>query len=104
VKILLDHCTPRQVASLLPGHDVTTAFRMGWADLDNGDLIRAAEDGAFELFITSDRRIRYQQNLSARKIAILVVPQDLLALRQHQAEVLDIVNSMRLGEYRERSW
>jgi hypothetical protein len=77
---------------------------MGWADLDNGDLIRAAEDGAFELFITSDRRIRYQQNLSARKIAILVVPQDLLALRQHQAEVLDIVNSMRLGEYRERSW
>lgn len=77
---------------------------MGWADLDNGDLIQAAENGAFELFVTSDRRIRYQQNLTDRKIAILVVPQDLELLRKHQPELLSIVNSMKTGEYREQNW
>ncbi|MDB6059865.1 MAG: hypothetical protein JWO95_3709 [Verrucomicrobiales bacterium] len=104
MKILLDHCTPRQVAQLLPGHQVLTAFRMGWADLDNGDLITAAEGGSFELFITSDRRIRYQQNLTGRKIAILVVSQDLQLLREHKAELLSVVNSIQPGAYREQNW
>ena len=62
--MLLDHCTPRQVRDLLSGHEVFTAYRMGWADLDNGELLRAAETALFELLITSDTSIRYQQNLS----------------------------------------
>lgn len=104
MKILLDHCTPRQVGGLLPGHEVSTTYRLGWADKDNGDLIHAAEEAAFDLFITTDRNIRYQQNLSGRKIAILLVPQDLDLLRAHADELLSAVNAMGRSDYRESLW
>lgn len=104
MRILLDHCTPRQVEALLPGHQVKTAYRMGWADLDNGDILREAEAASFDLLITSDRSIRYQQNLAGTRMAILLVPQDLALLQVHSGELLAVINSMQPGEYREQSW
>lgn len=74
---------------------------MGWADLDNGDLLRTAETDLFELLITTDRSMRYQQNLRGRRIALLRIPQDLDLVRAHAAELLAIVNGMRPGEYPE---
>ncbi len=71
--ILFDHGTPRGLIRLLPGHTVLTAFQMGWDRLINGDLLRVAEDAKFDLLLTTDQRIRYQQNLSGRKIAIVVL-------------------------------
>jgi len=71
--ILFDHGTPRGLAQELPGHTVTTAKAMGWEQLNNGDLLQAAEEAAFNLLLTTDQRIRYQQNLTGRKIAILVL-------------------------------
>ena len=50
-----------------------TAYQKGWDRLKNGELLRAAEDDAFDVFLTTDRRIRYQQNLRSRKIAIVVL-------------------------------
>jgi hypothetical protein len=70
MNILLDECVPWPMHKLLTGHTCTTAQRRGWGGIKNGDLLRLAE-GEFDLFITSDQGIRYQQNLSGRRIAII---------------------------------
>ena len=70
MKVLLDECVPWPMHKLLAGHDCTTAQIRGWGGIKNGDLLRQAED-EFELFVTSDQNMRYQQNLAGRQIAIL---------------------------------
>jgi len=67
--ILFDHGTPKGLARSLPGHTIITAQARGWDELDNGALLNAAEKAAFDLLLTTDRRIRYQQNLARRRIA-----------------------------------
>jgi hypothetical protein len=71
--ILFDHGTPQGLARALPGHTVIAAKARGWDRLNNGELLRVAEEAAFELLLTTDQRIRYQQNLTGRKIAIVVL-------------------------------
>ena len=61
--ILFDHGTPKGLARALSGHTVHTAQAKGWDTLSNGALLTAAEEAGFELLVTTDRRIRYQQNL-----------------------------------------
>lgn len=70
MKILLDECVPWPMHKFLSGHQCSTAQQQGWGGIKNGDLIRLAEN-KFDLFITSDQSIRYQQNLSGRTIAII---------------------------------
>jgi hypothetical protein len=69
VLILLDNNAPRGIARALTSHTVTEARERGWATLKNGDLLTAAEDAGFQVLVTSDKSIRYQQNLEGRKIA-----------------------------------
>lgn len=71
--ILFDHGTPRGLARALPGHTIITAFEKGWDRLRNGELLSTAEEAGVELLLTTDRRIRYQQNLTGRQIAIVVI-------------------------------
>ncbi len=71
--ILFDHGTPKGLIRALAGHQVITAQSRGWDELDNGALLDAAEEFGFELMLTTDRRIRYQQNLAGRKIALVVL-------------------------------
>ena len=71
--ILFDHGTPRGLLNALPGHKVYTAREKGWETLSNGLLLNAAEAAGFDLLLTTDQRIRYQQNLHDRSIAILVL-------------------------------
>ena len=73
MKILFDHGTPVPLRRSLPGHEISTAYEMGWAELQNGDLLTAAEKD-FQAFITTDKNLRYQQNLAGRRLAILVLP------------------------------
>jgi hypothetical protein len=73
MRILFDHGTPYGLAKELSGHTVSTARAMGWERLGNGDLLRTAEANGFEMLLTTDQRIRYQQNLTGRSIAILVL-------------------------------
>ena len=61
--ILFDHGTPKGLARALSGHTVSTAQSKGWDTLSNGALLNAAEEAGFELLLTTDRRIRHQQNL-----------------------------------------
>ncbi len=70
---MLDHSAPVPLRRYLIGHEVTEAFERGWERLKNGDLLTAAEIAGFEILVTSDKNIRYQQNLTARKIAIIVL-------------------------------
>ena len=76
---------------------------MGWSTLKNGALLAEAES-RFDLFITTDTNLRYQQSLAGRNLAILVVPQDVPELRRNAAEFLSAANAMRPGEYRELNW
>jgi hypothetical protein len=72
VRVLLDECLPRRLKRDLVGHDVKTAPEMGWASKTNGELLAlAAAD--FDLFLTSDRNLSHQQNLSAFDIAVIVL-------------------------------
>jgi hypothetical protein len=58
---------------VLVGHDVSTAYECGWSTLKNGELLAAAETQGFDVLVTTDKNLRYQQNLASRSIAILVL-------------------------------
>lgn len=62
-RILPDNNIPHGLAALLRPHEAFHAERLGWADLQNGDLIRAADEHGFNMLVTGDRKLRYQQNL-----------------------------------------
>jgi hypothetical protein len=73
MRILLDHSTPAPLRYALRGHVVVEAVERGWERLVNGALLHAAEAEGFEVFVTADKNIRYQQNLTDRKIAIVTL-------------------------------
>ena len=73
MRILFDQGTPVPLRTLLTGHTVDTAFNRGWATLANGELLQAADDAGFALLVTTDQHLQYQQNLSSRQIAVLVL-------------------------------
>jgi hypothetical protein len=73
VRVLFDQGTPVPLRQALVGHSVSTAYELGWATLKNGDLLRSAEEHGFEVLVTTDTNLRYQQNLAARKIAVVVL-------------------------------
>jgi predicted nuclease of predicted toxin-antitoxin system len=73
MKILLDECTPHVLKRLLTGFEITTVQDLGWAGITNGSLLELAE-GHFDVLITSDQNLRYQQNLGSRQIAVIQLP------------------------------
>jgi hypothetical protein len=73
MKVLLDECIPRKLKSALAGHDCTTAPEAGLAGQKNGRLLSLAETAGFDLFLTMDKGLQYQQNLAGRRIAVLIV-------------------------------
>ena len=73
MKVLLDENLPHRLRNKLGGHEAFTVSYMRWAGLKNGELLRAAVDAGFEVFITGDQTLSYEQNLTGRRIAILVL-------------------------------
>ena len=73
MKILFDHGTPAPLRGHIPEHTVDTAAERGWAELSNGELLDEAASEEYELLITADQSMRYQQNLRHRHIAIIVL-------------------------------
>ena len=73
MKILLDESVPRLLKLRLPHLDISTVQEMGWAGVRNGELLRRAEEH-FNIFVTADQNLQYQQNLSVHRLAILVLP------------------------------
>ncbi len=73
MRVLIDECIDERFRNALPGHDCQTARFAGLAGLKNGDLLTAAGTAKFDVFITVDQGFGYQQNLAARKIAIIIL-------------------------------
>jgi hypothetical protein len=83
----------------LRGHEVTTAFEIGWSELSNGELLARAEE-QFHVFVTTDQQLRHQQNIEGRTIAVLVLPYaNWIKLEPHAATIAAAVSSMRPGGY-----
>ena len=101
--ILFDHATPRGIARGLSGHTVITAYEQGWDRLTNGLLLSAAEQANVELLLTTDRGIRYQQNLSGRKIALVVLTgaTKWSRVRLHLDRILTAITAATPGSYTE---
>ena len=73
MRVLFDNGVPWAIARALSGHEVTYTRKIGWHQLRNGELIARAEMEGYQVLLTTDKNIRYQQNLSGRKIALLVL-------------------------------
>jgi len=100
MRILLDECVPWPMHRLLAGHECQTAQQRGWGGIKNGDLLRLSE-GEFELFITADQNIRYQQNLADRSIPILELSTNKLRrLFAAAALIQSAIATMKPGEFR----
>ena len=100
--ILFDHGTPAPLQSFLKGHSVREAKAEGWDTLGNGELLSAAEGAGFEFLITTDKNIRYQQNLTGRRIAISVLGNPRWpVLRLHVEHLVAAVNAATPGSYTE---
>lgn len=80
MRVLLDEQLPRQLARELRGHDVRTVQQQNWAGLQNGELLRRAADAGFEVLVTADQNLEFQQNLagSRLRVVVLVAPSNAL--------------------------
>jgi hypothetical protein len=98
--VLFDQGTPVPMRPFLIGHTVETAAHRGWHKLKNGELLEAAEEAGFEVLVTPDKNIRFQQNLMRRRIALVVLgnPQ-WPVLREHVERVVIAANAAQPGSY-----
>jgi hypothetical protein len=101
--VLFDNGTPRTLARyLIEQHTLTEARARGWEELGNGELLTVAEAEGFEVLVTTDRNLRYQQNLAGRKIAIVVLGKGRWSIiKPHVAQVVAAVNAATPGSYAE---
>jgi hypothetical protein len=95
MRILFENGTPRGLARFLAGRSVDEARALGWKELENGDLIEAAEQAGFELIVTTDKNIRYQQNLQARNIAHAVLEHSRWPMVKLVAEAIAVASMPR---------
>jgi predicted nuclease of predicted toxin-antitoxin system len=102
MRILFDQATPVPIRSYLKGHEIRTAAQQGWDKLKNGELLAVAETDGFDVLLTTDKNMRYQQNLAGRKIAVVVLGQQQWpSLRPHVQLVVEAVNAVVPGSYSE---
>src|SRR5712664_3848852 len=98
--VLFDQGTPVPIRPFLKEHTVQTTAQRGWDKLKNGELLKAAEDAGFDVFVTPDKNIRYQQNLKVHAIAIVVLSRPQWpVLRQQVERVVAAVNNAMPGTY-----
>jgi hypothetical protein len=100
MRILFDQSAPVPIRKFLIGHSIRTAAQQQWATLENGELLTAAEAAGFDVFVTTDKNLRYQQNLAGRRIAVVVIGlQQWPALLPHIDRVVAAVNAATPGSY-----
>ena len=101
--VLFDNGTPRTLGRFpIDHHTVTEARARGWEELENGELLNEAEAAGFEVLVTTDKNLGYQQNLASRKIAIVVLGQGRWTLvKPHVEKVIAAVNAATPGSFAE---
>jgi len=98
MKIILDESVPQKLRLLIEGHMVVTVAFQGWSGLNNGVLLTAAEEAGYELFVTADQEIRYQQNLADRKMALLVLSTNNWDyIKSAVAKIVAVINGVTPG-------
>jgi hypothetical protein len=102
MKVFFDECVPRPLRNLLTIHEIYTAQELGWGRLKNGDLILRAEQAGFAVFLSTDKNLRYQQNLKTRKIALLVLSTNYWPVsRANSVQIAAALSVIQPSEYRE---
>ena len=101
--VLFDHGTPRTLARyLIDHHTVTEARARGWEQVENGELLALAEAAGFEVLVTTDQNLRYQQNFKGRKIALVVLGKGQWGLiKAHIPQIVAAVNGAMPGSFNE---
>ena len=100
MRILFDQGTPVPLRQSLSAHSVSTAYELGWATLKNGELLCSAEERGFEVLITTDTNLRYQQNLAVRRIAVVVLSTTSWPrIRVVVEHIASAINSASVGSY-----
>ncbi len=104
MRVLFDQGTPVPLRKYLTAHEVITAFDLGWGRLGNGELLNHAESAGFEILVTTDRNLKYQQNLTGRKISIVVITTTSWPrIQKVVAAVAEAVDAAAVGGYVEVS-
>ena len=99
MKILLDECTPHVLKRLLTGFEIKTVQDQGWSGITNGALLQLAE-GQFDVLITSDQNLKYQQNLARRQLAVVQLPTNQVPLVVKLApKVQTTLEAIKTGEF-----
>jgi predicted nuclease of predicted toxin-antitoxin system len=105
MRLLFDQGTPQPLRRELKGHVVDTVYERGWSTLSNGVLLATAETAGYDLLVTTDQNLRYQQNLTGRRLAILVLrTTSWHRIRQHIDRVQSTIDAMSEGSYLEISF
>ena len=105
MRVLFDQGAPVPLRNALGHHVVETVYERGWQILGNGELLEAAEAAGFELLVTTDQNLRYQQNLANRKIAVLVLlTTSWPRIQPHTDMVVAAIDALETGEYQEVSF
>jgi len=99
MRVLFDQATPVPIREFLIDHAVRTAAQEHWDRLKNGDLLTAAEHAGFEVFLTTDKNLQYQQNLAGRTTIVVIGIQQWPALQPHVARVVAAVNGAKPGSF-----
>ena len=100
MKVLLDENLPRRLRNNLGNHDVFTVSFKGWAGLENGELLQAAEAEGFEVFVTGDQTLSYEQNLATRRVAVVVLSSiDWHILKNNLSLILTAIDSATPGSF-----
>jgi hypothetical protein len=100
VRVLFDQGTPVPLRWFLTNHIVTTVFELGWSTLQNGELLRQAELAGYEVFVTTDQNLRYQQNIADRNLAIAVLmAASWPRVERHAQQVVAQINALSSGAY-----
>jgi hypothetical protein len=102
MRALFDQGTPVPYRALLTNHIVATVYELGWSRLENGELLRQAEIAGYEIFVTTDQNLRYQQNIANRTLAIAVLmATSWPRVERHAAQVVAQIDSLAAGGYAE---
>ncbi len=102
MQVLFDQGTPVPLRRYLTSHSVSTVFEKGWSTMQNGDLLRAPEQEGFEILVTTDQNLKYQQSLANYRLAIVVLPTTSWPVIEKSANrVVDAIDGMKPGDYLE---
>lgn len=102
MKILLDECVTKNLIPFLKGHEVSTVSRMKWNGLKNGDLIEKVEKEGFEMLLTIDKKIKYQQNISKYNIIIVIIntpSSSIEILSKYTPNLIKEIGSFEMGNF-----